>query len=495
MHPLQVRHRSIERYDVVDSIDAACALLAELGPRARLVAGGTDLLLELDRGGRSEVRHLIDVSRIPGSASIERSADAVTFGFATTHAQIVASQAIVDDALPLAQACAEVGSPQLRNMATVVGNLVTASPANDTISALMALDAELSVNSVAGARVLPVRELYTGFRSTALAPEEMVTQVSIPRPAEALDRRGMFAKLGLRSAQSISVVHLAAVVDFGDPGDPQRVTRARVALGSLAAAVTRATAVEAALTGRRLDDAAIDEAVAVVRDTITPISDVRASADYRSAVTGTVLARTLRALASGRHRERWIADAPRLSGWRGRPDGSRASTAAVPASLGDGEPITVRINGRAVSAPASPSDTLLEWLREAAHHASESPLTGSKEGCAEGECGACTVVLDGAAVLACLVPAGGAAGREVTTVEGLGSDGALHPAQEAFIECGAVQCGFCTPGFVVAAAALLEECPQPSARQVTAGLSGNLCRCTGYYSIVAAVLRAAEVTS
>jgi xanthine dehydrogenase iron-sulfur cluster and FAD-binding subunit A len=496
VHPLQERHRSIENYDIVDSIEAAWELLAEHGERARLIAGGSDLLLELERGGRADVRHLIDVSRIPGASDIVISDDVITLGFATTHAQVIGSEVLVEHSLPLAQACAEVGSPQLRNRATVVGNLVTASPANDTISALMALDAELVVSSLGSTRTISVGDLYTGFRTTVLRPDEMVTQVSIPRARAGSDRRGMFSKLGLRSAQSISVVHLGLVVDFDDPQDDQIVTWARVALGSLAATVIRAEAVEAGLIGRRLDEASIAAAVATVQAMIEPISDVRATAEYRQDVTGTVLARTLRALASGRHRERWRADTPRLVVTKPERSGAEATeSGALPTSFGEHGGLTVSVNGTPISAPTRASDTLLDWLREDAHMATDAGLTGTKEGCAEGECGACTVMMDGVAVLSCLVPSMGAAGAEVTTVEGLESDGRLHAVQEAFIECGAVQCGFCTPGFLVSAAALLEECPQPSQQQVSAGLAGNLCRCTGYFSIVNAVVRAAGATS
>jgi carbon-monoxide dehydrogenase small subunit len=153
---------------------------------------------------------------------------------------------------------------------------------------------------------------------------------------------------------------------------------------------------------------------------------------------------------------------------------------------GTEERIVLTVNGLEREVLTSPARPVLDVLRE------DLRLTGTKEGCGVGVCGACSVLVDGRLMSACLVPVGMVAGREVTTVEGLADEnGNRSPVQQAFLECGGFQCGICTPGQVVAATALLAECPHPDADQVRDWMMGNLCRCTGYYSIVAAVLAAA----
>ena len=148
--------------------------------------------------------------------------------------------------------------------------------------------------------------------------------------------------------------------------------------------------------------------------------------------------------------------------------------------------LTIRLNGREQRASVPEGATLAELLRE------QVGLTGTKIACEEGTCGACTVLLDGRATLSCILLAVQAEGREVTTIEGLGDEGALSPLQRAFVEEDALQCGFCTAGQVVSATALLAQTPNPTSEQVRMGMSGNLCRCGAYPGIERAVLRAAE---
>lgn len=153
------------------------------------------------------------------------------------------------------------------------------------------------------------------------------------------------------------------------------------------------------------------------------------------------------------------------------------------------ETLTMTLNGQEVTLAVKPDALLVDVLRD------ELELTGTKEACGEGECGACTVLLDGEPVTSCLVPALKAQGREVMTVEGLASGGELHPLQKAFIEHGAVQCGYCTPGMLMSAKALLDRNPHPSEEEIKQAISGNLCRCTGYVKIVEAIKAAGQELS
>ncbi len=148
--------------------------------------------------------------------------------------------------------------------------------------------------------------------------------------------------------------------------------------------------------------------------------------------------------------------------------------------------IQLKVNGLSYKKEVEPRRTLLELIRE------DLELTGTKEGCGLGECGTCTVLLDGKPIKSCITLAVQANGREVTTIEGVeAADGTLHPIQQAFIDHGAIQCGFCTPGMVLSAKALLDEKPKPTEGDVKQAIAGNLCRCTGYQKIVEAILAAA----
>ncbi|MCS7057133.1 MAG: FAD binding domain-containing protein [Thermoflexales bacterium] len=469
-------------YFIPDSLERTLALLAERQGEARLIAGGTDLVVEFDRKLRSPCA-LIDISRLPGLDFIRRDdAGWIHLGPLVTHNDVVASDLCIAQALPLAQACRQVGAPQIRNRGTVAGNLVTGSPANDTITALMALDARVTLRSLQGERSIALADFYTGVRRTVMRPDEMLVEIAFRalRP----NQRGAFLKLGLRQAQAIAVVNCAVVLTMDAEG---RIEDARIALGAVAPVIIRAREAEQRLIGRAPDEATIQQAAELAAQATQPIDDIRGSAAYRRDATAVLVRRALRQ----------ATDAPAGAAWSEPPALLRLVRHDGGAAFGaDGhDPVSVirtTVNGReyVIGDADAREKTLLRLLRE------DCGLIGVKEGCSEGECGACTVILDGRAVMACLTPAPRAHGATIVTIEGVGAlgqaparDDGLHPLQRAFIEAGAVQCGYCTPGFIMSGAALLCEHPRPSDAQIKESISGNLCRCTGYYKIIEAFRR------
>jgi xanthine dehydrogenase iron-sulfur cluster and FAD-binding subunit A len=471
-----------EKYYSVSTIEEALSLLDEHRERARIIAGGTDILIELEQGNRPDVDALIDITRVADLDEIRLHGGNITLGALVNHNHIVASDLIQERALPLAQASWLVGAPQIRNRATVAGNLITASPANDTITPLMALGAEVTLSSVDGERTIPLASFYTGLRQTVMRPNEMLTAISFP--AMSNQERGMFIKLGLRRAQAISVVNTAVLVRLAEN---DRIESATITLGSVAPTIIHAPVAEKFLQGKTLDDETIREAARLAGNTPSPIDDVRSTAQYRQEMVKVLVARALRAIAHGTY----ATDYPQMPAmlWgdhEARVHGNAMSKAQTHDSDGV---IETTINHEKVTVKGGTHKTLLRWLRE------DAQLIGTKEGCAEGECGACTVFLDGVAVMSCMVPAPRAHGAEIVTVEGLAQNGQLHPIQSAFVEHGAVQCGYCTPGFLMAGAKLLEEKPQPTHEQIQQSISGNLCRCTGYYKILDAFVSASQQLS
>lgn len=457
------------------SLAEALGLLAAHAGSARIVAGGTDVIVELSQGIRPTPT-LIDITAIPGLRRIDAADGTIEIGGLTTHNDVIASPLCRAGALPLAQACWEVGAPQIRTRGTIAGNVVTASPANDTITPLIALDAEVRVASTRGERRIRLEEFYLGVRRTVLEPDELITQIGI-RPLAA-NQRGRFVKLGLRRAQAISVIDAAIVVGF----DGERVSQARIALGSLAPTIVRAKAAEEALVGQPLTAESCNQAAELVLGAVSPIDDIRGSAAYRRSALRNLIFRALADLAAPRQACGFPPDPVLLDS---EAAGKDRLSPGGPAFAGT---ITTRVNGHRTEWRNSTTCTLLDALRN------EAKLTGTKEGCAEGECGACTVWLNGQAVMACLVPAPQAHNGEIVTIEGLAAT-TLHPLQQAFIDHGAVQCGYCIPGMLMAGAKLLDEQPNPNRASIQTALSGNICRCTGYRKIFDAVSAAAGHTS
>ncbi len=432
-------------------------------PDALPIVGGTDVMVELNFARRRPAV-LLDLSRVPELRGWTLSEGRLRVGAGVTYAELTGERGNgsgeLGRLLPgLALAARTVGSPQIRNRGTIGGNLGSASPAGDCHPSLLAAGAEVEVESVRGTRRIDIDEFYLGVKRNALADDELIAAVWLSLP----DGPEQFAKIGTRNAMVI------AVAAFGLALHPAR-RGVGTGIGSAAPTPVHAREAEAFLAGELsgggywdsrepLPTLVVGEFAGLVSAAARPIDDVRGTADYRRHALGVLARRTLT----------WAWDEYR---GQGREQGA-----------GELMRVTAMVNGAEHRADdVWPGESLLFVLRE------RMGLPGSKNACEQGECGSCTVYLDGVPVCACLVAAGQANGREIVTVEGLASgDGGLHAVQQAFIEAGAVQCGFCTPGLLIAAHDLLAREPAPAEADVREALAGNLCRCTGYEKILDAV--------
>ena len=465
------------QYFNVTSIDQVIKILGEKKERARVVAGGTDLILELERGVRKGIDTLVDVTRIPKLDQITLDEDDVIhLGALVTHNDCAASKLIRKCAYPLARAAWDVGAPQIRNRGTIAGNLITASPANDTITPLMALNASVTLRSIRGERTIPLNEFYTGVRKTVMQADEMLVDISFHALTDT--QRGTFIKLALRRAQAISLVNAAIILNLKD----DTVKSAVITLGAVTPTIIHAVEAEKFLAKKKLNEKNIAHAAELAMQAARPIDDVRGSAEYRREMVRVITMRGLTAIRDGNEQDGMPKRPILLIGKKQKAESGWQKADSFPDS-----PIVTTINGKSYSFNSGHNKTLLRLLRE------EGMLTGTKEGCAEGECGACTIFLDGKAVMACLVPAPRAHGAQITTVEGLANGKKLNPVQNAFIADGAVQCGYCTPGFIMSGAKLLEEKANPTHNDIEQAITGNLCRCTGYYKIVKAIEDASKI--
>ncbi len=430
------------------------ALLEEYGPDAKLLTGGTDLVVRL-RMGHALPRIVIDLKRVA-----ELSADIVQTGSGLRVGALTVMSDIIDDARvqhhfpALVEAASVVGSVQIRHRATLAGNICNASPAADTAPVLLAYGAKVHLRSKDGTRVVPIDEFFTGPGKTVLRSGEIVESIELPFPPSGSG--AAFGRVTRRRGVDLATINLACLVT------PTGAVRfAYGAAGPRPFLVEDASGVLADPSG---DPDEWNPVLERIVAHASPITDVRGSQDYRQAMLLVMSRRTLRtAITRMPGSGGTVPAAPQTSPdprkRRGLspaspPAVSRLSpgTAVQPATTA---PITLTVNGTTRSLNVLPHHTLLRVLRDQLH------LTGTKECCAEGECGACTILLDGRAVNSCLVLAVEADGADILTIEGLSSEGTLDPLQTAFLEKGAVQCGFCIPGMIMASKHLLERQSAP----------------------------------
>ena len=469
-------HILVHTFDYLEptSLEEAISLLAEYGDQARVLSGGTDLIVQM-KMERLAPRYLVSLRHVPGLAGISVDDGGVRIG-ARTSIRAIRRDPRVQALYPaLAEACASFSTTQVQVMGTVGGNLCNGSPASDTAPPLIAFDAEVVITGPSGERRLPLESFFLGPGKTALQPGELLTAVVLPRPRP--NTGSVFYKVSRVTADLAKVNGAIVVVREGD-----RIADARLVFGSVAPTPFRARKAEAVLVGQAFGDDLVAEAARVASEEVSPIDDVRSTAWYRREIVRVL---TLDGLNEAWRRagEQRGSEEARKQGTGSKEQGSREQGKGKRVAADGRCEITLKVNGETHRLWVAPNELLLNVLRERLH------LTGSKYGCGIGECGACTVMIDGRLALSCLVLAVSVDGSEILTVEGLaGPDGRLDPLQEAFIEHGAFQCGFCTPGMLITAKSLLKEIPRPTEQDVRDYLKGNLCRCTGYASIVRAVL-------
>jgi len=469
------------------SLKEALSMLKE-HPGARILAGGTNVLVDM-KLEQSKPAKVMDITRIPGLAGIAEESSGVRIGALTPIRSLATSALLWASYTALAEAAAAFGSTQIAMRGTIGGNICNGSPASDTVPALLVLGAEAILASATGERVVPLGDLLSGPGKVRLRDGEILTAVRLPKSVGTA--ASAFLKIG-RVRADLAKVNVAVRLTRDEAW---RCASARIELGSVGPTVLRARKCELLLTKEAVTEDRLLAAANSAAADIQPIDDVRSTAEYRRKVAvalvhDAVVSAWSRTETAGRptltRQREQAAPAPR--GEQARPVLQGLPSLEVDAD--ESIVISLTVNGEAMEIDVAPNELLLNVLRE------RLELTGSKYGCGIGECGACTIWLDGQPALACLVLAVAADGSEIRTIEGLAApDGTLDPLQQAFIDEDAFQCGYCTPGMLMMTKKLLEEIPQPTEDEIRDYLRGNHCRCTGYVSIVRAVGRAASRTA
>jgi carbon-monoxide dehydrogenase medium subunit len=473
-HDMTNTHLVVQGFDYLEpaSLDEAIGLLEASGDGARLLAGGTNLLVDM-KVERTTPRALINITRLSQLRGIREFDGGLQIGALTTIRELAMDHYIGVEYQALQEAAAAFGSTQIQVMGTIGGNLCNGSPASDTVPALLAFDAQVVLRSSEGERVMPIKDFLVGPGKTALRRGEILTGVRLPGTKTSTG--SAFLKLSRVTADLAKINVVALVVREGD-----HIMDCRLAFGSVGPTVLRAEEAERVLIGKKFSPKLVLEAGRIASNEISPIDDARSTAWYRSKVAIALTHDALRIAWDRAKNQRAAKTVKTTSPPEARPTSVRMTANETRA-------IELIVNGTRHRLEVAPNELLLNVLRE------RMGLTGAKYGCGIGECGACTVLLNGAPVLACLVLVVTADGSEILTVEGLAKpDGTLDPIQQAFIDQNAFQCGYCSPGMLMMTKKLLEENPTPSEEELRDYLKGNQCRCTGYASIARAVEQSAN---
>jgi carbon-monoxide dehydrogenase medium subunit len=476
-HEIPNSHLLVQEFDYLEasSVEEAVSWLAQYNGKARLLAGGTDLIV-LMKMGRVNPAAIINISQIPGLSEITVNPDGSVHIGALVSIHALAAHPTIQAHYPaLVEACMSFGSTQVEVMGTVGGNLCNGSPAADTAPVFLALCADVTLAGPQGRRFLPLEKFFLGPGKTVLQPDEILVGISLP--AVSPGSTSVFMKASRVSADLAKASLALVLTRQGD-----RITECRVAMGSVAPTPLLLPRVAEALTGQTYNPELAAEAGRLAAESITPIDDVRSTAWFRRRIADAMLQDALQAA--------WERAARIIPSSLPQPtvNGHHARQQSPLVKSDERQEIKLHVNGHTTKVWVTPNELLLNVLRD------RLQLTGTKYACGIGECSACTVQIDGSPALSCLILAVSAAGKEITTIEGLQDPvtGALDPVQEKFIEHTAFQCGYCTPGIIMTTKALLDETSHPTEEQARHYLRGNNCRCTGYASIVRAVMSCAD---
>ena len=439
-------------YHRPSSVADAVKLLASLGEEARPLAGGHSLI-PMMKLRLATPEHLVDLHGIAGLKGVRRDGSTIVIGAMTTQHELLASEVIAKSLPILHETALVIADPQVRYRGTIGGNVANGDPGNDMPALMMTLGASYTLEGPAARARSRRRDFYQGAYFTALEPGEILTAISIPAPAAGHG----YAYEKLKRKVGDYATAAAAVVLTMSGG---KVATCAIGLTNLSE-----TPLLADGCGERRDRH-------WPRRSDAEKGGGRGREDH---VAGGGWARPCR-IPQTRRRHHGDAGAETRRGTcRLREEGTMAKTH-----------VTMKVNGAEVEGLVEPRTLLVHFIRE------NLQLTGTHIGCETTHCGACTIDIDGMSVKSCTMFAVQAQGSEITTIEGVANaDGTLSALQEGFRMMHGLQCGFCTPGMILRAQRLLQENPAPSEEEIRMGISGNICRCTGYQNIVKAIQYAA----
>jgi xanthine dehydrogenase iron-sulfur cluster and FAD-binding subunit A len=450
------------------SVGEAVTRLAD-EPDAKLLAGGQSLMpLLAMRIVRPAL--LVDLLLLPELSGLTWAGPELTVG-SMSRQLTVETDPMVRARIPLlAEAIRHVGHPQVRSRGTIGGSIAHLDPTGELPAVALLLGARVELETPTGRRTVPFDEFALGPFTPALELGEIIAALVFPVPRG--QPRWAFHEIARRFGD-LALALAAGIVGEDGP---------RVVVSAFGDVPRRVPSLERALaTGELHAGDARDAARAALADIEIPGNPIDGSADHSRALVEVTVARVIADLVEPA-RPAATRDRSRSCSIRQDPVEARSSTASrVDVAADERGIVRLTVNGSPVTARATPRTSLADVLRH------DLGLHGTHVGCEHGVCGACTIILDGASTLACLVPAVAADGSAVRTVEGLARGDVLSPLQTAFRERFALQCGFCTPAMLMAATALLESTARPTTEEIEAAIAGVLCRCTGYTPIVDAI--------